>query len=184
MASRSSTSNGSRSLPSRILVGRVRRAHGVRGELLISVDSDNPRRFDAGGSLYVAGGPARRILASRAHVDGLLLRLEGIDDRDAAEALRGADLEVERQAVPEAPAGTYYFYELIGCRCRDREAGDLGEIVDVVEDGGGLLLIAERDGRSLPIPFVEAFLRRVDVGAGELELELPAGLIETCTSES
>lgn len=174
-------------------MGRVRRPHGIRGEVLVSVDSDNPRRFDAGGSLIVvsAGREAvtRRIVASRAQGDGVLLRLEGVDGRDGAEALRGAELEVERTAVPPAPEGTYYFYELIGCRCRDVGAGgqdaeDLGEVVDVVEDGGGLLLIVERGQQRLPIPFVAAFLRRVDTEAGELEVELPPGLVEACASES
>ncbi|MDY7094149.1 MAG: ribosome maturation factor RimM [Acidobacteriota bacterium] len=175
-------------MPARLGVGAVRRAHGVRGEVLVEVESDNPRRFESGGELFATppGGSPRtlRIVASRAHRDGLLVRFDGIEDRDQAQELRGAVLEVDRSKAPPRPDGEVYFYQLVGCRCRDRTAGDLGEIVEVVEDGGGALLIAARGSQEVPIPFVARFITRLDLDAGELELDLPAGLVEACASES
>lgn len=187
MASRSSIPEPRR-LPPRLGVGAVRRAHGVRGEVLVEIDSDNPKRFQPGGELYVTppGGAARtlRIAGSRPHRDGLLVRFDGIEGRDRADELRGALLEVDRSDVPPRPDGEIYFFQLVGCRCRDRTAGDLGEIVEVVEDGGGALLIAAQGSREVPIPFVASFITRLDLDAGELELDLPAGLVEACASES
>jgi 16S rRNA processing protein RimM len=112
-----------------------------------------------------------------------VLRFEGCEDRDRAEELRGLDLEVPRAEVPAAPAGTYYQFELLGCLCR-QGGEELGRVVEVVEDGGGLLLIVEGQGRRVPVPFVNELLREVDVAEGRIELALPEGLVEACASTS
>jgi 16S rRNA processing protein RimM len=194
-------------------VGRVLRPHGVRGEVLVEVLSDVPGRLDHGSSLLPTdeegaplAGPAARSLpprlevaASRPHREAALVRFAGFEDRDRAAALTGTWLAVERERVPPPPEGSFYNFELIGCSCRDG-GRELGRVVDVVEDGGGLLLIVEeaeevggteeadegrvRRPRRLPIPFVASFLKRVDVAAGEIDLELPPGLVEACESTS
>lgn len=166
----------------------MRRAHGVRGEVLVESFSDVPGRFASGAGLLAvpsAGVPSRLTVASsRAHGGGLLVRFEGVDDRDAADELRGVLLEVPEEEVPDPPEGTYYHFQLVGCRVRDDREGDLGEVVDVVEDGGGVLLMIEEDGRRVPIPFVRALVRRVDLERHTIELELPEGLVEACASRS
>jgi 16S rRNA processing protein RimM len=178
------------------VVGRVVRAHGLRGELLVEPLTDNPERFAVGGEVELAppapavpsarGAPGRtlRVAASRPHKGGLLVRFEGVDDRDAAEVLRGAELSVARGLVPAAPEGAYYHFELLGCRCHDARLGDLGEVVELVDDGGGLLLVVDDGRRRLPVPFVARFLRSVDVAGGRIETELPEGLDEICGSGS
>jgi 16S rRNA processing protein RimM len=123
------------------------------------------------------------VVTSRAHKSGAVVRFEGFEDPDQADALRGLDLEVPRAEVPKAPPGTYYEYELLGCLCYN-EGEELGRVIEVVEDGGGLMLIVEGEGRRVPVPFVKEFLRRVDVATGEIELALPPGFLEVCASES
>jgi 16S rRNA processing protein RimM len=185
-------------------VARVFRPHGVRGEVAVEVLTDVLDRLEPGARLLLAdaeavplprpGLPAElEVAARRPQKSGALLRFAGIDDRDRADLLRGAWLAVPRARVPKAPAGTYYHYELLGCRCR--EGGrDLGTVVDLVEDGGGLLLIVEAgapaeagreeaaERRRVPVPFVQRFLKEVDVAAGTIELDLPPGLLEACAS--
>jgi 16S rRNA processing protein RimM len=177
-------------LPDRVRVGTVRRPHGLAGAVLVTVESDVPDRFGRGGRLHAVPGqgPARVlvILETRSHGDGIArLRFEGLETRDSVEFLRGAALEVDRSDVPPAPPDTYYHFELEGCRCRDVTHGELGRVVQVLDDGGGQLLVLRQEGgRELLIPFVRRFLKTVDVEAGEIALELPEGLVETCTSRS
>ncbi|HVR97603.1 MAG TPA: ribosome maturation factor RimM [Thermoanaerobaculia bacterium] len=194
MSSRSSrTEPGPESrndLPETVAVGRVLKAHGIQGEVVVEAISDVPGRLDAGSSLLLVreGEPARtvEVAASRPHKGAVLVRFASVDGRDEAEALRGAWLEVPRSRVPAAPEGTYYHFELLGCRCVDCGGGgkDLGEVVELLEDGGGLLLIVSDGERRIPVPFVQAFLRQVDVAGGRIELDLPPGLLETCASRS
>lgn len=145
--------------------------------------SELPERFEVGAELLSAG---RRVTVEtvRPHRGGLLVRFEGVLDRDAAEALRGSVLEIARAAVPQAPEGTWYYFELVGCRCDDRREGTLGEVADVIEDGGGVLLDVRDGGRRLLVPFVHEFVRRVDPESRRIELELPEGLVEACASRS
>jgi 16S rRNA processing protein RimM len=204
MSSTSSKTDPPSDLPATaetIAVGRILRPHGLRGEVAVEVLTDAPRRLDPGSSLFlVREGEApvplvvvgRRAPATpgrgkgtpgRTRRDLALLRFVGVDDRDAAEELRGAWLEIERWRVPPAPPGTYYRYELLGCRCVS--AGEeLGEVVEVVEDGGGLLLVVSDGRREVPVPFVARFLRAVDVERRRIDVDLPPGLIETCASRS
>ncbi len=177
-------------LPERVAVGRVLRPHGVRGEVTVEVLSDVPGRLEPGSRVLGIreGRPPIRleVKESRPHKGGLRLHFlgyDGPDGRERSEELRGLSLEVDRSDVPPAPEGTYYWYELVGCSCFV-EGEDLGRVTDVVEDGGGLLLVVSDGEREVPIPFVKSFLKSVDVGQGRIELDLPPGLLETCASRS
>lgn len=176
-----------RDLPERVVVGRILRPVGVRGEVVVQVLSDVPGRLAPGSEVVGTrdGKPSLSLVVEthREHKSGAVVRFEGFDDRDRAEELRDVLLEVDRSEVPAAPEGTYYWYQLLGCRC---EAGgeDLGEVVDLLEDGGGLLLVVSDGKREVPIPFVQSFLKNVDVERGQIELELPEGLLEACASGS
>ena len=178
---------GRADLPERVAVGRVLRPHGVRGEVVVEVLSDVPDRLAPGRRMTASwdGRPGRTVTVEgqRPHKSGALVRFAGVDDRDRAEELRDALLEVDRSEVPAAPEGTYYWYQLLGCRC-SVDGEDLGEVTDLVEDGGGLLLVVSKEGRQVPIPFVQSFLKEVDVERGRIELDLPEGLLEACASGS
>lgn len=193
MTSRSASRGKSEaSAPERVAVGRVVAPHGLRGELTVAALSDVPGRFAAGAALLLSlpgASPRAVVIASSRphstrHRDRLLVHLSGVDDRTAADALRGALLEVEASAVPPAPEGSYYHFELVGCRCTDRRAGELGEVVEVVEGGGGDLLRVVGAGRELLLPFVEPYLAEVDIAARHILWDLPEGLIEACGSAS
>ncbi len=195
MSSKSSKTEGAavpprEDLPETVAVGRVLRPHGVRGEVAVEVLSDVPARFKKGSRLTGVreGVPSTQavpltVAASRVHKGGALVRFEGYEDRDRAEELRGLDLEVPRAEVPRARRGTYYQFELLGCLCRD-QGTELGRVVEVIEDGGGVMLIVEGEGRRVPVPFVKELLRKVDVARGVIDLELPEGLLEICASTS
>lgn len=188
MSSKSSKTDPARSLPETVEVARIRRPHGVRGALLVEVESDVESRFHPGARLLLRGpGQTARTLtvsAASPHRNGLLLRFDELADLDAVQDLRGCPLEVPIDEVPARPQDGWYFFELLGCRCVDRLAGDLGEVVEILEDGGGVMLRVEGDGRGLLVPFARAFVVAVDVDGGTIELDLPEGLLETCAFRS
>lgn len=173
-----------------VLVGRVLRPHGLRGEIVVEPLSDTPHRFAPGSRLLLVRsrqGAAESVEIAAAHPapTGLRVALRGVTTRDAAEALRGAELRVDRGEVPAPPAGSFYVFELVGCRAFDAREGELGTVVDLIDTPGGALLVVERpDGSRLPIPFVESFLVGVDREARRIEWRLPEGLIEACASRS
>ncbi|MEM8929816.1 MAG: ribosome maturation factor RimM [Acidobacteriota bacterium] len=169
-----------------MLVGRILRAHGIRGEVKVEPWSDVQGRFDRGVSLRVLakdGGERRRVIERvRGEKGTLLVKLVGVDDRDQADRLNGARLAVDSAEVPDPPEGFYYHFQLVGCDVHDATIGSLGQVVEVIEDGGGILLRVVRDQRSLLVPFVDAFLGEIDIGAARIDVALPDGLIEACTA--
>ncbi len=168
-----------------VVVGRILRPHGLRGEVSVASESDVGRRFDVGRALLVQELGRRLIVADmRFHHQRLLLRFEGVEDRDAAQALCGLTLAVERREVPPPPAGTYYHFELVGCVVEDLGVGELGVVEAVLEDGGGFLLQIAASDRRLLVPFVHAVLRLVELEERRIVVDLPLGLVEACTSMS
>jgi 16S rRNA processing protein RimM len=185
MSSKSSTTEPSDSED--ILVGLIHKPHGLRGEVAVEVLSDVPDRFAMGAqlTLRVPGVPRRAVTVRsvRSRGRGILVAFDGVATREAAETLRGGRLEIERARVPPHDGEQFYQFELAGCRCFDR-GRDLGEVTGVLEDGGGALLAVEKGDVKLLIPFVKEFLAAVDLAARRIELELPEGLVDTCSSRS
>src|SRR3954449_10745820 len=136
----------------RIALAAVAGAHGVKGEVRLKLFSDSVESLSSHQKLFV-GGAERRLLAVRAGKTPVA-RFEGVDDRSAAEALRGALVEVDRSALPPLEEGEYYHADLIGLPAVDREGGRVGTVASVENYGAGDLLEIELDdGRRSLIPF-------------------------------
>ena len=175
-------------LPATVVVARFLRARGLRGELIAEVLTDVPGRLKAGAKFQLTGErrPAREVeIASVSpHPQGALVRLVGVETRDAADGVRGGVLEIERPKSSPRPKGSYFEYELVGCQCGDGAGETLGVLVAVDDGGGGPLLRIEGERGELLVPFVESFLKSVDIAGRRIELVLPPGLLETCVSRS
>ncbi len=165
-----------------LLVGRVAKAHGVRGELAVEVRTDDPqRRFAAGCVLDTE--PAERgpltVDAARWHRGRLLVRFREVPDRSAAEALRGTLLVVDSSSSPatEDP-DEFWDHDLIGLTAALRAGEVVGEVVDVLHPPGADLLVVRRDEREVLVPFVAAIVPEVDLAAGRVVLDPPEGLLD------
>ena len=123
-----------------VLVGRVARTHGHRGQVIVNVDTDFVEdRFAPGATLWMLrdGEPVSIVIRDAfVHQGRPVLTLDGIDSMDAAEALRGAELRVPASALRTLPAGTYYHHDLIGCEAATVDGRTVG-VVRAVEGGTG-----------------------------------------------
>src|SRR5262249_48596859 len=131
-----------------LAVARIVKAHGIRGELRVLPLAEGSRALDDVAEVVVAplGGPARSYRVRRCHpVDtGWVLELDGIADRDAAEALRGARIDVARGALELAP-GEFFVADLVGCQAVDLAGGALGQVAEVLSMPAQDVLVL-RDG--------------------------------------
>jgi 16S rRNA processing protein RimM len=176
-----SGSKSSTEPPARVPVGSVLGAHGLRGELRVRCRAEGPETLAAARELWLSaeGGPAVAY-AVRALSPGrpgeLRVTLEGVDDRSAAEALRGCQVWAEPgQLEPLAP-GEHYGYELLGCRVLGEDGTPVGRIRDIWRTGApDVLVIEDASGREVLVP--AALLRRVDVPGRLAVVELLPGLL-------
>lgn len=172
-----------------IHVGDVVRPHGIRGELGIESYADSPSAFASGGRLRLAPAdhPERgrdyAVRAVREHKGRLLVVLEGVPDRTAAEALRGLGVWVRAADLPDPEPDALFLYELLGLRVRLAGAAatepDLGVIEDVLDAGGSeLWRIRDAKGREILFPAVDALVPEIDLDAGYVVIDPPPGLLE------
>ena len=170
-----------------VVVGRIGRPHGVRGEVTVEVRTDDPDlRFVPGAVL--ATDPADRgpltVAGRRWHREILLLTLEGpagrpIDSREAAEDLRDTELLVDVAALPalEDPEASYD-HQLVGLTARLTDGSELGTVAAVRHEGADLLVVRRVDGGEALIPFVAAIVPTVDLDGGFVVVDPPEGLLE------
>jgi len=164
--------------PARILLGRVAGAHGIRGEVIIHAYTAAPEDIGTYGPLLdKSGAQSYRIKSARAMAKGgVVARLEGVSDRNAAEALKGVELYVERDKLPAAAEGEFYHADLIGLSAVDPQGKRIGEIVAVQNYGAGDLLEIRLagTGKTELVPFTEATVPEVDIAAGHAMVAMPA----------
>jgi 16S rRNA processing protein RimM len=167
-------------VPVRVVVGRIGRAHGIRGEVAIDVRTDEPDRRFAPEATLIAGGRTLTISGTRWHSGRLIATFVEVPDRTAAELLRGTLLEadVDPDELP-ADEGEFYDRQLIGLSAR-RTSGDvLGEIASVVHHGEqDTLVIRTGAGVEILVPFVAEIVPTVDVAGGFVVITDLPGLLD------
>ncbi|MDY6870789.1 MAG: ribosome maturation factor RimM [Actinomycetota bacterium] len=168
-----------------LVIGRVAKAHGVTGELVVEVRTDDPdARFVPGARLRGRGprGAERAFVVEsvRPHDGRLLLRLDGVADRTAADALRGTVFLVGSGDLPpiEDP-DEYYDHQLEGLLVRTVDGVDVGTVAEVLHTAAGeLLSVKTPGGAEILVPFVTAIVPRVSLADGLVEIDPPEGLLD------
>jgi 16S rRNA processing protein RimM len=166
-----------------LVVGRIGRPHGIRGEVSVEVHTDSPEERFAPGSLLVTDPTDRGPLTvSRMHWHSgrLLLTLDGVVDRDGAEALRDTLLVVDTADLPTLDdPDEFYDHQLVGLRAELSDATSIGVVEDVLHvPAEELLLVRRPDGGELLIPFVTAIVPTVDLPGGRVVVVPPEGLLD------
>jgi 16S rRNA processing protein RimM len=163
-----------------LAVARVVAAHGVRGDVRCAILTDFPERFKRGLGIFVG---AKRVphQIERARLDhkGVVLKLSEVDDRDAAEALRGAELCVAEKDAVRLPRGTYFWHQIIGLRVRTTEGQVLGTVADILETGSADVYVVQPDPPAqgeLLLPAIKDVVQNIDLRQGEITVALIEGL--------
>ena len=163
-------------------LGRFGRAHGVRGELRFWAHNPGSELIAEGREILVGRTPetAKSWVVERVRFDakGSLVQLKGVDDRDQASALTGASWYEPRERFPDAASDEVYLVDLIGLPVKTSAGRALGRVADVIEAGGGDVLVI-RDGRAqYMVPLVDEFVTRIETGGqGEVIIEPIDGLL-------
>ena len=140
----------------RIALAAIAGAHGVRGELRLKLFADGIETLKKQKALFV-GDDERRLLSIRANAKGAIARLEGCDSREAAEALRGTLIEIDRDALPPLEDGEYYLDDLLGLSVVDETGTPVGRVVAVENYGASDVVEIEREnGKRFMAPLTEA----------------------------
>ena len=165
-----------------LLVGRVARAHGNKGQVIVNPETDFPdERFVAGHEVLVELGgqrTARRIESVRFHQGRPVLGFEGIATIDAAEALAGAELKIDAAGVEPLPDGTFYRHDLVGCEVRDTRGEVIGRVTDVEGPLERSRLVVAGTRGELQIPMIDAICVTVDPAAKLIVVDPPEGLLD------
>ncbi|HWV27896.1 MAG TPA: ribosome maturation factor RimM [Aeromicrobium sp.] len=166
-----------------VVVGRIGRAHGIRGELSVDVRTDEPDRRFAAGQQLTGGRRTFTVESSRHHQGRLLVRFAEVTDRTAAEQLTGTLLEVDidPDEVPEDDE-EFYDHQLVGLSAVADER-EVGTVVDVLHLPEQDLLVIEVDGREVLVPFVAELVPEVDLAAGRLVVTDRPGLLDPDDAE-
>ncbi len=165
-----------------LAVGRIRKPHGLSGEVSVEVWTDFPERFATGLSLVWRLHAAERTLSLegvRGRRDQMLLKFEGVDDVDAARALQGGQLCVAVEDAHPAPDGFFYEHEVRGFSCRDAGGRVLGVALGLESTPAGPMLSVDvGGGREALVPFVHPIVVDVDRAARRIVLDPPEGLLD------
>lgn len=175
-----------------VVVGRIGKPHGIRGEVTIDARTDEPeRRFAVGSVLRAVASRGSAsdvsmltVTASRVHQGTWLVRFEEVADRDAAEALRGIVLhaDIPEDQRPDDP-DEFYAHQLIGLAAYNTEGTALGEVTTLTPGAQDLLTVRTPEGRDALVPFVSALVPEVDIAGGRIVIADRPGLITPLPDE-
>jgi 16S rRNA processing protein RimM len=161
-----------------LAVGRLRQAHGVRGEINLEIFTDFPERLHAGGQIYVGEEhKLLRIASIRPKDRLLLLSFEGYDDRDEVQILRNEIVYSRSDQIPKLPEDHYYHHQLIGLKVIDDTGITLGSLIEIFETGANdVYVVRPVTGKEILLPAIESVILKVDLERQEITVHQPVWL--------
>ncbi len=167
-----------------VLIGKIVGVHGVRGYVKVAFFADAPDIFESGlPFLIVDGGGVSHTFPIhwvKPHKRGLIMALDGVQDREGAETLLQAEIYIKKSNLPELEKDTYYWFELIGLTVMDLDGIFLGRIESVMETGSNDVYVVKDEGRGASyevlVPALASVVRSVDLKQSVMTVDLPEGL--------
>lgn len=165
------------------VVGRVARAHGIRGQVIVNLETDFPQeRFRPGAELFVkrSSGTVEALVVTTARFqhDRPVIGLKGVDDMTAASALAGAELRVPAAQLAKLPDGTFYRHDLVGCAVETIDGARVGVVTAVEGSMAGSRLVVAAERGDVLVPLAVEICRRIDPAGRRIVIAPPEGLLE------
>jgi 16S rRNA processing protein RimM len=166
--------------PAFLVVGKVRRPHGVHGEVVAEIYTDFPEKLSPKRAIYVGEKHVRLVIASqRQHNEGLLLGFEDVTTPEQAGRYRNQILSIAASDASELPEGTFYFHELIDLEVIDEAGNHLGRLTEILETGANdVYVVTHSNGRELLLPAIPEVIVKVDLDAKTIKVRLLTGLVD------
>jgi 16S rRNA processing protein RimM len=165
--------------PVYLVVGFLRRAHGLRGEIIMDLHTDFPERLQDGRKLFV--GEERKpmtLSGARPHAKGMLVKFKGIESPEDAGRLRNQWVYVKATDVPSLPEGKLYQHELLGFEVIDDNGNSLGKLVEIIETGANdVYVVRDESGKEILLPAISSVILETDLARRVLRVHLLEGLI-------
>ena len=152
-----------------LIVGTILKPQGIRGELKVKPYTDSPEDFKEFKNLYL-DGEKRRVLSVRVGDGMVFLGLSGVPDRNAAELLRGKNLELDRDEAPEPEEGRYYIVDLLGLAVVTEEGEEIGTLTDIRQAASDIYTV-QKDGKDILFPAVSGVVKEVDLEGGRIVVD-------------
>ncbi len=160
-----------------ILVGRITAPWGLRGDLKIEVFSDVSARFQPGSVLFLKDKPTK-IQKSHRIKNGMVIKLETVNNRDEAEVLRDELLTVLQEDVESLSEGSYYYFQILDMNVQTVEGEPLGTIKEIIETGSNdVYVVNAPDRKDILVPALDGVVVSVDVEGNTMTVSLPEGLV-------
>ena len=165
-----------------VLVGRVARTHGLRGQVVVNPETDFVAdRFQVGAQVWTrVGGRETALTIVGALVEGRrpILAFDGYATVEASGALAGAELRVPESSLQPLPDGSYYLHQLTGCRVETTEGALVGTVSRVDGGAGAAVLVVDGAGGEVLVPLAQEICVGIDIGARVIRVRMPEGLLE------
>lgn len=165
--------------PAFLVIGKLRRSHGVRGEIVMEVFTDFPERIRKGVVVYIGEEHLpKRIRSRRPHIEGLLIGLDGITTPEEAGSHRNLFVYVRTNDRPKLDEGEFYHHQILGMRVVSDEGEQLGILREILETGANdVFLVETSNHREILIPGTPEFVKEINVGKGEILVHLIPGVM-------
>lgn len=156
-----------------IVIGQFGAPHGVRGEIRVTPMTDFPDRFNDLKRVYLDEATQLTIDRTQYYQRQVLCKVRGVDDRDAADRLKGKLLKVRRSDVPPLGEGEYYQFDIVGLKVYDEQERLLGTVEEILETGSNDVYVVRGDGEEYLVPALKSVVREISLDAGCMRVKLP-----------
>ncbi len=168
--------------PCRLTIGIITAPRGLKGEVRVKPLTDDYSRFQRLEQVQVVlrDGSCREVAINgvRLQEEAVLLTLRGIENRQQAEVLRGATLQVDWSQKIPLPEGHYFYFELVGLRVHTEEGVYIGQLVDILSPGPHDVYVVQGPHGEILVPAVQAFVREIDTSGGHMVIRCWPGLLQ------